>query len=292
MSHKHKLKVLLLTLTVAGIMMGCSKDKTETLVTVNGTKITQSALEKRIASLPPNVQASFANDQNRNLLIDQLVNEELLLQEAKAKKLEEKEEFKKQSEALQEQLENTKKQLLMNMLLQENISKDLAVTDADVQGFYNTNKAQFQGQEQRKARHILVKTEEEAKSIRASIASGSNFETLAKEKSIDPTKANGGDLGWFKKGDLVPEFETVVFQMKKGEISDVVKTQFGYHIILLEDTKTSAPQSFDQVKGQIQQYLYNQKRSTAVASYLKTLKDKAKITKKEAPKTPEAPKGK
>ncbi len=264
------------TLTV---LTACGNDKSKALVTVNGVKITQEKMDKRIQSLPENTRASFAATENRKLLLDQLVNEELILQEAKKQKLDQKPEYKEQIATLEEQLQNSKNQLLINMILKDNIEKNIAVTEQDVSQFYENNKAQFQGYEQRRARHILVATEAEAKKILAELKSGKNFEALAKEKSMDPTKANGGDLGFFKRGDLVPDFEKVAFALKKGEVSGIVKTQFGYHVMRLEDIQIAPEKPFESVKGQIQQFLQNQKQGAAINTYLDGLKAKAKIKK-------------
>src|SRR4029077_20899689 len=132
------------------------------------------------------------------------------------------------------------------------------------------------------ARHILVPTEDEAKAILAQLKGGTDFATLAKEKSKDPGSAEGGDLGYFGKEQMVPEFAEVAFKLEKGQVSDPVKTQFGWHIIKVEDKRTKPVPEFDKVKEQVETYVVRK----AQADYIHKLQESAKIErldKKELP---------
>ena len=120
------------------------------------------------------------------------------------------------------------------------------------------------------ARHILVATEGEAKDIEAQLKNGADFATLAKQKSKDPGAAEGGDLGYFTKDQMVPEFAEAAFKLDKGQISEPVKTQFGWHIIKLEDKRVKPTPSYDQVKGQLESYVARRAQAELVDNLRKT----------------------
>lgn len=128
-----------------------------------------------------------------------------------------------------------KEELIIQKYIQQEVKSKIDVTDEEIDNYFEQQK------EEVKARHILTKTEEEASAILAELKNGKDFIELAKEKSLGPSAAKGGELGYFRRGDMVPEFEEKVFQMQKGEISEPVKTKFGYHIIKLEDRRTVEP---------------------------------------------------
>jgi peptidyl-prolyl cis-trans isomerase C len=143
---------------------------------------------------------------------------------------------------------------------------------------------QMAPEEEVHARHILVATEDEAKAIIAELKKGADFATLAKEKSKDPGAAEGGDLGWFTKDQMVPEFAEVAFKLQKGQISDPVHTQFGWHIIKVEDRRTKPTPTFDQVKAQIENYVSHR----AQAQFVDNLRHSARIERFDQP-APAAP---
>lgn len=144
------------------------------------------------------------------------------------------------------------------------------VTEAAVRADYDKFVADFKPAEERRASHILVKTEEEAKAIKAELDGDADFATIAKEKSIDPGAANGGDLGFFGKGMMVAPFETAAFALTDiGQVSDPVQSQFGWHIIKLEEKRESAPPSFEQVAPQLQQQLLMSTFNTKVEDLMK-----------------------
>jgi peptidyl-prolyl cis-trans isomerase C len=132
------------------------------------------------------------------------------------------------------------------------------------------------------ARHILVASEDEAKAIVAQLKGGADFAAIAKEKSKDPGAANGGDLGYFTKDQMVPEFAEAAFKLDKGQISDPVHTQFGWHIIKVEDKRTKPTPSFDQVKGQIENFVAHRAQAELVDNLRKT----AKIERLDQPAAP------
>ena len=141
----------------------------------------------------------------------------------------------------------------MESLLQD--AGKSALSDEAERKVYDEAVKQVKNEEEVHARHILVPTEDEAKAILAQLKGGADFATLAKEKSKDPGAAEGGDLGYFTKEQMVPEFSEVAFKLGKGQLSDPVKTQFGWHIIKVEDKRTRPTPTFEQVKPQIENYV-------------------------------------
>jgi peptidyl-prolyl cis-trans isomerase C len=282
---KNTVKNTILTISVI-TLWGCAAQQPENWITkVDGSYITQEDVDKQIQKFPENTRKQL--QENNEPVITQLINQKLLYTEAQKKGLEENPEFLKQLALLQEQFDNAKHQLLSSLLIKEKINDLITIEPQEVEAFYTKNKNKFAAYEQRNARHILVKSGRKALTIYNKAIAKKDFETLAKKYSIDPTGKTGGDLGWFRKGQLVPEFEKAVFKLaRKGSISKVVKTQFGYHVIKLEGIKQIPKQNFKDVAPRIKQLLFNQKQNTALTSYINTLKESHSIqhaSKKETP---------
>ncbi len=161
-----------------------------------------------------------------------------------------------------------RKRVLHNIYVSKTVSKK--ITDADVKALYDEQIGKI---EEVKARHILVKTEDEAKEIIKLLDAGGDFIALAKEKSTGPSGKNGGDLGYFGKGQMVPAFEKAAFALKKGEhTSKPVKSQFGYHVIMLEDRRKAKPPEFAKVKDKIRQAILRKRYGELVENTRKALK--------------------
>jgi peptidyl-prolyl cis-trans isomerase C len=172
-----------------------------------------------------------------------------------------------------------------NRLLMEALMKDAgkaAINDAELHKVYDQAVKQMQPEEEVRARHILVGSEAEAKQIVAALKGGADFATLAKEKSKDPGAAEGGDLGYFTKDQMVPEFADAAFKLDKGQISAPVKTQFGWHIIKVEDKRTRPTPTFDQVKGQLVSYV----EQRAQADLVEKLRKEATVERFDQPAAP------
>lgn len=171
-------------------------------------------------------------------------------------------------------------QLTVEKIMQE-ITKGIVVSDAEVREYYDNNPDEFKEYpDEVKARHILVDTEEEAKEILKKLKEGADFAELAKEYSKDTSsKEEGGDLGYFNRGIMVPEFDKAVFEMEVGQISDIVKTQFGYHIIKLEDKKISPIIKFDEIKEDLHGQLLEEKKYETFNKKIEEWKGSAKIEK-------------
>jgi len=219
-------------------------------------KLIQKQAEAAGKPLPPNLEQRVK---------DKLVMDEIVSQEAERRGLAATPEYKLQMEQA--------RQTVLAQALQEDIAKKSTVADAEVQAEYDKFKAQSAGTEYR-ARHILVEKEDEAKALIKQLNGGASFEDLAKKNSKDPgSGANGGDLDFAAPGSYVPEFSQAMVKLKKGEMTqEPVKTQFGYHIIKLEDTREATFPPFEEVKGQLKQRLEQQK----IAQFFEDLRTKAK----------------
>ena len=206
-------------------------NENKVLATVNGKDITNQDVYTFLNHLDPQIAAQFRSPDGVNQIAEELVNQEVLYLDAIENKLDEEEAFKKEIEIAKE---NILKQYAINKIFQ-----NIAVSEDEINKFYNENKGHFQTPESARASHILVEDEEKANEILDEINNGLAFEEAAEKYSSCPSKENGGDLGEFDRGRMVPEFEEAAFSMKDGEISAPVKTQFGYHIIKLAYKKES-----------------------------------------------------
>ena len=236
------------------------------LATVGTITITNADVDEFLATLGQRAQ-SYNNPEGRAMILKQLIDSKLLLLDAKRNLYEGESEFRAQ-------LAKLKDNLLTNYAAEKAIAAAAKVKDEDVINFYNENPEKFNNGEAVNASHILVSTEEEALAIYAKIASGEvTFEDAAKEHSSCPSKANGGSLGDFTKGQMVPEFDAAVFAMEVGEITKTpVKTQFGYHLIKLNSKTEATATPFEEVKDGIKAMLENEKQRTAYESKINQLK--------------------
>jgi len=183
----------------------------------------------------------------------------------------------------------TRRDLLISKFVESTIVPTIKVSEEEARAFYDQNPDKFTRSESVKASHILIGTEpnasaedkkkarEKAEKLRKELAGGASFEELAKGNSSCPSSQQGGDLGFFGKGQMVPPFEQAAFALKPGEISDVVETQFGYHIIKLTDKKAAETVTFKEAQARIEEYLKGQKINTAVGDYVTEAKKTAKI---------------
>ena len=213
---------------------------------VGGTDIHLSDLSEAAQGLPDEMR-SMPPQVLYPMLLDQMVDRQALVMEA------EKEGMQNQPQ-VQKALGRARDQVLQNAILTREIGP--TVTDAALHAKYDAEYANKPGEEEVHARHILVPTEDEAKKIIAQLDKGADFAALAKQESKDPGAQNGGDLGFFKKGDMVPEFATAAFALQPGKYTETpVKTQFGYHIIKVEERRVAPPPTFDQVKAELRQQI-------------------------------------
>ena len=235
------------------------------LAKVGELTVTDAEVAEFIASLGQRGSA-YNNPEGRKAVLNQLISNKLLLQDARRNLYE-------GEAAFREQLQKLKEGMLINYAGEKAIAS-ARVDEAEVKAYFDENPDQFTAEESVNASHILVKTEDEAKDILAEINEGKiSFEDAAKKYSSCPSKDNGGNLGDFGRGQMVPEFDKAVFEMAEGEITaEPVKTQFGYHLIKLVKKNEAQPMEYAQVKEDIKNMLLNEKRRKAYESKINQLK--------------------
>ncbi len=263
-----------------------------TVLTLNGQPIKNSEVEDMWKGLFAGAQAPDFNtfdESVRQNVLRGVISERLLYQEAQKAGVD------KEAD-VQKRLENLKRQLVIQSFIEQK-SKTL-VSDEDLKKAYDAKVAELKGQEEVRARHILVKTEEEAKELSAQLKKGGDFEKIAKEKSIDKASAaQGGDLNYFTKERMVPSFSEAAFKLKKGETSAPVKSDFGWHIIQVTDRRPVNVPSFDEMKESLRAEAQGKATQAYVEGLLKTAdvkyfdqqgKEKQLSRTFEAPKAPAA----
>ncbi len=235
---------------------------------VNGQAITREELAQFVAAKLASQQGE--GEPNPGVALQELINFTLLEQAAEKQGLEQRADVKAE-------LDRQRAQLLARVVIRDRID-NLEITDADLQAEYDAQVAQIT-QKEYKARHILVKEEDEAKAIIVEIDGGADFAELAKTKSTGPSGPNGGDLGWFRADTMVPEFAAAVEQMQPGEHTKApVQTQFGWHVIKLEEVRPVQVPPFEDVKEQLRQIVTNK----AIQDYIEELRNAAQIDVKPA----------
>ncbi|HET7680247.1 MAG TPA: peptidylprolyl isomerase [Xanthobacteraceae bacterium] len=226
-------------------------------------KLAEEDIGQQMTQVPP--------ESKRDYLVTYVGDMILLTQAAEAKKIGDSDEFK-------QQLEFTRKKLLMAKLLDSEAKA--ASTESAMRKIYDDATKQMKPEEEVHARHILVETEEEAKAVQEELRKGADFAETAKSKSKDPgAAAEGGDLGFFSKDQMVPEFADAAFKLEKGQLSEPVKSPFGWHVILVEDKRTRPLPDFEQVKPQLETFVARKAQS----EYLAKLREGAKIERLDKP---------
>lgn len=235
------------------------------LANVGPLTVKESEVEEFLLSLGQRGQ-QYNNPQGRKVILEQIIGNKLLLLDARKNLYETEPEFKAE-------LARLKENLLVNYAGNKVISA-VTVSDKEIEAYYEENKNQFGGGETVNASHILVDSEEKALEILAAIKSGEiSFEDAAKAHSSCPSGQRGGNLGDFGQGQMVPEFDSAVFSMEVGEITETpVKTQFGYHLIKLNAKNEESIPSLEEVKPQLKEMLLRDKQHKAYESRINQLK--------------------
>jgi len=207
---------------------------------------------------------------DKSMVLDQMISEKLLIQEAKNIGLEE-------DNDVLEQIKKMTEQILVQVLIEREILDKIKVNDEEVSEYYEQNKDSFTEKEQVHLYNILVETEEEAQDVLEQLKAGGDFSEIAKEKSTGPSAAQGGDLGYLTKGTIIPEIEEVVYALELEELSEVVKTDFGFHILKITEKKPETVKALEEVKEDIIQTLLPVKQKEAFENLLEELKGKVEI---------------
>lgn len=286
------------------------------VATVNGTAITRVELDRAVKiMLSQNNGGKALSDEERKMaeksVLEQLISAELLYQAGQKfqisdadKRVDAQVNQNKAKFASQEVYEKAlkengltesdlrlfaRKEIYINNLIEKEIASRVNISDAEVKKFYDENIDKFKHEEMVQASHILIgvdskasdedrkKAKEKAEALLKRIKGGEDFAEAAKKESDCPSSAQGGDLGYFSKGQMVPAFESAAFSLKPGEISNVVETQYGYHIIKMVDRKPAGTDAFDDVKGRIKSYLQVQEIQKGIGDYLEKLRHEGKV---------------
>lgn len=294
-------------------------DAEDKAATVNDTVITKQAFEREVQIFTERMKREGRPINQlqipvlRNEILDNMIDQELLYQESHKQKIRvEPSEVEAQYAAILQRFPNEEafssaleqlqmseadvrnqieRKLAIDKLLQDQIAAKIEVSDAEIRGYYESHPDQFEKPEQVKASHILIKVDEEAdearkkaarskiEKIRKEIAEGGDFAEMAQAHSEGPSGKRGGDLGYFSRGTMVKPFEEAAFGLKIDEVSEIVETPFGYHIIKLYDRKPSRQVGLDEAQPKIGEHLRQEKMRGEIESYLKTLEEEADIKK-------------
>lgn len=265
---------------------------------VNGVKIPLSKVDEQYDALPEQYKAIVSKKD----ILDQLIQEELLYQEAIKQGFQvseadvEKEienvlsdkgipkdkfisDLKEKGMDYQTVVESFMRNMAIAKLINSTVLSNIEVSDQEIEEYYNTHSDSppISIPEQIRARHILVSNESDAKEIKSMLDKGYDFAELAKERSEGPSASRGGDLGWFSKGMMVPEFEEAAFALKVGDVSDIVKTKYGYHIIQVTGRKYAETRSIKEAEPDIRDILVQSKQKSAISTYIEQIRSKADI---------------
>lgn len=241
------------------------------LAKVGAYEVTQEDIAHMMQNLSPQVASQFMGPEGEQRLLAEIINQKLLLCEAVEAKFEENADFIEEFSKVKE-----------NFLSQYSVKKiigSVTVSDEEAKKFYEENPTLFVTPPQVRASHILVAEEDIANELYAKIQAGESFEELAIDNSTCPSGVNGGDLSFFGKGQMVPEFENAAYELEVGQVSAPVKTQFGYHIIKLTDKKEEELHAYDEVHPNIVQNLTAQKQNETYFNHLAELNTKYTVEK-------------
>jgi peptidyl-prolyl cis-trans isomerase C len=260
-----------------------AKEDKDILVKIGNKTITRTDFESRLAALPPEYQARFKDERQKREFLDLYVQAQLLAMEARAEKID-------KERTIIGKIEDTTNSILAQEYVNRRLATAGTATEAELQKYYNERKAEFVTPATVKAQHILVKADQNAKpeeaaaalvkaqGIRKELDQGADFAKLAEKYSDDPgSKTKGGDLGFFQKERMVPEFSNEAFRLKPGETSQPIRSAFGFHIIRTTEKKPEIQGEFKDVKTQIQAKLVQQKRKAALDRDVERLKKKYKV---------------
>ncbi|HSB31008.1 MAG TPA: peptidylprolyl isomerase [Candidatus Sulfobium mesophilum] len=269
------MKRIFMSILCAGMLFSCTQKAAEqttqqgpVVAKVGTSGITQADFEREMKSLPDYAQQLFVGEAGKEKFLEEIIKKEILYQEALKKGLDKSPEFNRK-------LEEFKKLTLASALLEKEIMSKNKVSEQEVKDYYSKHKEDFTTTSQIRASHILVKTEAEANKVLERLKKGEKFEEIAKKESLDKGSAqNGGDVGYFSRGQMVPEFERAAASLKVGQLSGPVKTSYGYHIIKVTDKKTGPVVEFERVKDVIFQRLSGERQKEAFDKYIAELRKK------------------
>ena len=304
---RYFVQLLLLSVALAG-QVACdnaeskSQSAPRAVSVVNGEAISIEQFQKALDDLKDEGKGFLANaEQERKLkreLLERMIDERLLMQEAKKKNITVDEhilngalqplfkeypaggvekELLKKGKSLEEYKRETARLLLLQKLLKREVSDRVAVSKGEIEKYFDEHRSDFMEPEKIRVRQIVSKSEEEAKALRKRILRGESFEKLARENSLGPEAARGGDLGYFSKGSMPPAIEEACFKLFSAHVSQVVASPYGFHLFMLVDRKPARELTLQQASPEISRRLAMEKTKEAEAFYLRTLRESASI---------------
>ena len=239
------------------------------LAKIGDVEIRQKDIDYMKKSMDKRLLAQFQGTQGEFYLLQELINQKLMTIDAKSSDLLENEDFKFEFESMKD---NFISQYVIKRLL-----NSVEVTDKELKEFYEANQDSFGETDSVSARHILVGDLEKAEKLYNEISSGEDFSKVAKEHSTCPSSKQGGDLGFFGKGQMVKEFEDMAFSLEIGELSKPVKTQFGYHLIIVDDKRKEEKQNFEDIKNELKETVLAKKQQEAYVNKINELRKKYNV---------------
>jgi len=260
-------RLVVLAIMLAVAVTGCSKEKGGSAVKptikdphvvaqVGDAKIMDKDIDAILSQIPEPYRARYSTPEAKREIVTRMAEVRMMAMEAKKRGIDQRPETKLKLEYIVDQI--------LAKDLEESTLDKIQISDADITKYYNDNKEKFVVGPRVKVRHILVEKEEDAKAILAQLKKGADFAELAKAKSKCTSAKRGGDLGWVMKGRMDPDFEKAAFALKKGEMSGVVKSSFGYHIILCEDKEEAKEKPMEEIKPIVERQIKRERREEAV----------------------------
>lgn len=265
--NRERVAIIISAVTLT-MVFGCAKEPSPddiVLAKISNSTITLGEFKSRIEKLP-----SYYRDmveKNKKRYLEEMIAEKLFYEEALRRGL-------NNDKEVVGVINEAKKKIVIAKLIKIDVEDKIKVSEDEIAAFYEANKDKLKTPKMWRASQILVPTEREARDVLQKLNSGDNFEDIAREQSKDATAARGGDIGYFRAGQLVPEFEKAAIDLDVGQLSDVVRTKFGYHIIKLTDKKASGMQAYENAKPMIENELKKKKKAEMFYEFIMSLKKK------------------
>ena len=280
------LKYILLLAISPLLLVSCfNQSNSDWVVKINKENITKDQIQNKFNNLPEQIRAQIPENQQGQYVINQLIQDEILYQEAVKNTLNLNTDYQNYIKALTSQYEYQKKQGLVDLYIKEKIDANIKISEQEVVEAFEKNKeALFNAYDEVSISHILIETEKEAKKVYNQLAKGQNFKNLAKKKSIDKnTSVNGGKIpGKFNEKNINKEFSKTIFALKsKGKFTKPVKSDAGYHIFRLDEKSKVKEKKYDEVKDFIKNQIFISKRNQEISTFLDSIKDNYKVEQNE-----------
>jgi peptidyl-prolyl cis-trans isomerase C len=278
-------KLIVSVMVLMAAIAGCTAENTASMAgkvdmndphlvaVVGGEKIMDTDIEALLNEIPEQARQRYASVEGKRELVQSLAEIKMLSLEAKKQGIDRSPDVKRKIDFMGEQM--------LARELAENTVDKITISDEEISGYYHDNREQFSTGPRVKLRHILLDSESEAQAVLARLKKGEDFSALAREKSRCPSSQQGGELGWATKGMMVPEFEDAAFALKKGQMSEVVKSSYGYHVIMCDDVEAARQLDLEEVRDTIRQQLKSEKSEETVSALIEQAKKNHPVTVNE-----------